>query len=242
VEYPVSFLEEEFPMTIQIGMVATDGLLVASDTRTMMSPQWANSGAPRVTFNATKIRISPERGIIVSSARNMETANHLATEIIENLKEEDFEWPIFPIEGMARKVLAAAPRERNDAQCLVAIMHPTPRLFLFQYAMVNGVWGPMCQKMEGKAIAGDNINAAAFWAERYYERRPIEELIPLAAHLIISASKLNSGAISGLEIVICTSTEIKRLSDDSIRTLERQCTKWDEDIGNSFLAYRQQFS
>jgi hypothetical protein len=108
--------------------------------------------------------------------------------------------------------------------------------------MVNGEWGPHCQKMEGKAVAGDNVNAAAFWPERYYEPRPIERLIPLAAHLIVSAGKLNSGSISGLEILTCTSTEIRRLSEDSIRSLERQCTKWDEDIGNLFLSYREQFT
>jgi hypothetical protein len=229
-------------MTMQVGMVCSDGILIASDTRTSNSPRWANFGAPRVTFNATKIRIDEKRGIVVSCARNMETANHIATQILETLKQEDFDYPIFPIEAMARKVLAAAEAERNDAQCLVALMRPTPQLFLFQYAMVNGEWGPLCQKMQSKVVAGDNVNAAAFWVERYYTVRPIEQLIPLAAHLIISASKLNSGAISGLEIVTCTSTEIRRVSDDSVKELEGRCLEWDETIGDLFLNYRQQFT
>lgn len=237
-----SVREEEFPMTMQVGMVCTDGILIASDTRTMNTPRWSSGSIPRTTFNSSKIRISLERGIAVSCARNMETANHLATEIIEKLKEEDFDYPQFPIEAMGRTVLAAAEERRNDAQCLIALQRPTPQLFLFQFGMINAQWGPSCMLMDGKAVAGDNVNAAAFWTERYYEPKPIEQLIPLAAHLIISASKLNSGSISGLEIVTCTSSEIKRLSDGSVRELERQCIEWDKSIGDLFSGYRQQFT
>ena len=45
--------------------------------------------------------------------------------------------------------------------------------------------------MQTTAIAGDNVNPAIFWAERYYQELPIEKLVPLAAHLIVAASKLN---------------------------------------------------
>jgi hypothetical protein len=77
-------------MTMQVGMVGTDGVLVASDTRWMNTPRWANPGPPpRATFNSTKIRISYERGLAISDARNMETVRYVADEIISGMKEED---------------------------------------------------------------------------------------------------------------------------------------------------------
>jgi hypothetical protein len=71
---------QEIPMTIQIGMVGTDGILIARDTKWTAEPlligrNWA---AGRHGFNSSKIKISPERHIAVSCARNMETASHMA--------------------------------------------------------------------------------------------------------------------------------------------------------------------
>src|SRR5713101_603773 len=57
-------LEEEFPMTMQVGMVGTDGVLIASDTRWMNTPRLRNNqfwAGGRYTFNSPKIRISHER-------------------------------------------------------------------------------------------------------------------------------------------------------------------------------------
>jgi len=229
-------------MTLQVGMVGTDGVLIASDTRWMNTPRWANpESPPRATFNSPKIIVNHARGIAISCARNMETAHHVASEIISGLKDEDWEYPILPIEGIGAKVLPSAG-ERNDAQCLIAFTRPTPRLFLFQFGMINGQWGSICQSMQTTAIAGDNVNPAIFWAERYYRELPIESLLPLAAHLIVSAGALNPTAISGLEIVLCDAAGLHRLSDDSTRDLKAKATESDRNIGDLFLSHRQQFT
>jgi hypothetical protein len=237
---------EELPMTMQIGFVGMDGVLIASDT------QWTNNPRLRTNenwiggrshYNANKIMVSHERGMAISSARSMETAGTVAHKIISELKDEDFEYPILPIEGIGHRVLSSTTRqERGDAQCLVAMTRPTPQLFLFQFGTINNEYGPICQKMESYAIAGDNLNAAIFWAERYYEKLPIENLIPLAAHLISVAHKLNTGTISGLEIVLCTASGIRRLSGESIEKLEQKAKEWDKSISELVLNYRQQFT
>jgi hypothetical protein len=232
-------------MTMQVGMVGTDGVLIASDTRWMHSPRlrpnepWAGE---RYTFNSTKIKISHERGIAVSSARNMETAGHVATTIISTLEDEELLYPILRIETIAAKVLQSAEAERNDAQCLVALVRPFPQLFLLHFGMVNGEWGPFCQKMKTTAIAGDNVNPALYWAERYYEPAPVESLIPLAAQVVVTAHKLNNGSISGLEVVLCTASGIRRLSDESTNELEAKANDWDKAMGELFRGHRQQFT
>jgi len=71
-------------MTMQVGMVGTDGVLIASDTRWMNTPRLRNNqfwAGGRYTFNSPKIRISHERGIAISCAKDMETARHVANEI-----------------------------------------------------------------------------------------------------------------------------------------------------------------
>ncbi|HWO37109.1 MAG TPA: hypothetical protein VNO32_50680 [Candidatus Acidoferrum sp.] len=50
--------------------------------------------------------------------------------------------------------------------------------------------------MKTLALAGDNVNPAIYWAERYHETQPIERLAPLAAHVIFAAHKLNNGGKS----------------------------------------------
>jgi len=239
-------IEEEIPMTMQIGMVGTDGVLIASDTQWTNTPRlkvnqaWTGS---RGRYNANKITINHERGMAISSARSMETAGTVAHRIISDLKDEDFTYPQSPIEHIGEDVLASVSRqERSDAQCLISLTRPLPQLFLFQFGTINNKYGSICQKMESYAIAGDNLNAAIFWAERYSERLPLASLIPLAAHLIVCAARLNSATISGLEIVLCDISGIHRLSDESIFNLKVEATERDKSIGESLLRGSQQFT
>jgi len=238
-----SSVEEELPMTMQAGMVGTDGILIASDTQWTNSPMltdrsWAGG---RHGFNSPKIIINHERGMAISCARDMETARHVAREI-SGLKEEGLNRPTEAIEEIIARTLPAAVEQKKEAHCLIALTRPAPQLLLFQFGTLNGKWGPICQKMETKGIAGDTLNAAIFWVERYYKSRPIEQLVPLAAYLIISASKLNTAMISGLEVVLCTSTSIRRISDDSIHELKQKANEWDRRISDMFLDHRQQFT
>jgi hypothetical protein len=222
-------------------------VLIASDTqwtntpRLGMNQSWLGA---RGRYNANKITISHERGIAISSARAMETAGTVAHKIITDMKDDDFEYPIIPIETIGDQVIASSEirRDRGDAQCLIALVRPTPQLFLFQFGQINNNYGPICQQMKSYAIAGDNLNGAIFWAERYYKKMPVASLIPLAAHLVIAAAVLNSATISGLEIVVCDSSGVHRLSDASISELESAAHKKDESIGESLLSGSQQFT
>src|SRR5580700_9478346 len=120
-----SVREEELPMTMQVGMVGADGVLIASDTQWTNTPRlemnqlWLGA---RGRYNAKKIIISHERGIAISSARSMETAGAVAHKILSDLKDEEFTYPQFPIEHIGEDVLASVIRQdRSDAQCLIAI-------------------------------------------------------------------------------------------------------------------------
>ncbi|MFZ0802250.1 MAG: hypothetical protein WAN70_08790 [Terriglobales bacterium] len=64
-------------MTMQVAMVGTDGILIASDT------QWTDNKTDiRTSFNATKFIINHQCGVAVCCARALRTARYLADEII----------------------------------------------------------------------------------------------------------------------------------------------------------------
>jgi hypothetical protein len=174
----------------------------------------------------------------------MDTARRIAANVISDLKDEDLNDPCAAITKIGAEVLASlTDDERKEAHCLIATVLPTPKLFFFQFGNdLEGKWGPLCQKVDSSLALGDHVNAAIFWKERYYQRQPIQKLIPLAAHLVVSASKLNGGSISGLEIVLCDASGLHRLDYDSIRKLEAKANKWDEEIGALFANHTQDFT
>jgi len=91
------------------------------------------------------------------------------------------------------------------------------------------------------------MNSAVFWRERYYSSwapslLPIDQLIPLAAHLILSAGEIGRGAIGGLEIVRCDKDgTVRRLSDESLVELKAISRDWDQRFGKDILGHRQKY-
>jgi len=237
--------EEELLMTMQVGMVGTDGVLIASDTKWYKVPRVSDEfwmgDKPRVSFFSPKIIIDYQRGIAISRANNMEVAEEVAKQIIEHLPQgTNLETAI---QEIGERVLESAQWDRLEVQCMVAFSKPTPELFLFTSGPTReGKRGAIVRKMERYVFAGDNVNPATFWVERYYRRLPVKKLIPLAAHFIASASKLSSAAIDGLEIVFCDKSGPHRLDADSIGKLQAMPDEWDKQIENLFLSHEQEFT
>jgi hypothetical protein len=176
---------------------------------------------------------------------NMETAESLADEIIAATRQNK-NWlfdssDLDAIPRISKKVLDPAEKGRERAQCLVVFMRPTPELWHFQTVMDQKTkeWFVRPDSISTKVYAGDTANPAIFWIERYYRDMRevlIANLVPLAAHLIVTAGVLNSAGISGLEIVLCDHAGIHRLPDESIRELERQSKERDKSIGESLIS------
>jgi hypothetical protein len=230
-------------MTIQIGMVGTDGIILAGDTRWTHDPRlrrdqhWAGG---RYGTNGNKIKISYERGIAVSRALDMEVAGRVADRIISELRYEDLIDPVGAIERIGGGIPS---HERRNAHCFIVLTHPTLQLLLFQFVKGDTEQEPFCKKWPEWAIAGDNTNAAIFWAERYYdESLSVDQLIPIASHLIISAAKLSTASIQGLEIIRCDASGIRRLSNESILELKRRTDEWDRQFGDLIRGNRQEFT
>lgn len=229
---------EELPMTMQVGMVGTDGIVLAGDTRRTKPPKvslerpWV---AGRYGENGTKITVSKESRIAVSSALCLDTAERIAGKIVTALDISNSGLLRPSIEAIAKETFEANEKESFNNIVVVSV-EPRPRMFRVADVKVGGEWTVYCQELQRLAIAGDTVNAAIFWAERYYnqylhaEKRPVKDLIPLAAHLIVCAHSLNTATVSGLEIAVCRSRGVELLLDDVIEPLEERAAKREEAI------------
>lgn len=228
-------------MTMQVGMVGTDGIVLASDTKWIDHVNRAPLTPIRSISSKSKIKISHKRGIVISYARNMETSGPIADSIIAELTDSDMAEPEIPIENLAAKVIKEAtekPGNRIDVHCLIVLSRPTLRLFRVR---TIGYTAP-CEEIIGQAVAGDVENSAVFWPELYYRELPVRHLARLAAQFIVMAGKIHSGSIGGLEVVLCDSSGFHRLSADSNRRLESAANETHERLLESFISYAEQFT
>ncbi len=228
------FTGEEVPMTMQVAMVGTDGIVLASDTC------WANTlramtSNSRDTSSSSKII---DNGVVaIACARNMETSLVIARVILAEMDDDKWENNTCGhIELMAGRIMVTAG-DRADIQCLIITTQPTLQLLhLASGVTLNGVPASVyCRRISDKAVAGDTANSAVYWSERYYRRTSVASLIPLAAQVIIEAGNLHHGYISGLEIALCDGSGIRRVPNDSIAALELEAKKRSRAIGELFF-------
>jgi hypothetical protein len=207
---------------MQVGMIANDGIVLASDTRSSREPlPNAPEGSVWYRYASSKIRIADSGKVAVTCARDMMLASYLAEALLAGLTPEFWTDP----EPKMREIGSAeiASRGWREAECLVALVDPLPALFHLQ--CLNQGADSFCPRITDFAFAGDRTNSAIFWAMRYYGVRPVESrsaqsLIPLAAQIVTDAGELNSGSIGGLEVVYSDAAGFHRLTDSESRTLE----------------------
>jgi hypothetical protein len=219
-------------MTMQIVMVGFDGIVLASDKRCVN-----NEKNVRHTSDASKIKIHAEKGVAIACARSMEVSSRVADDIL--MKFSDLDWELVELKSIpiAQKALDEVKYERRDFQCLIVKAYPARTAFHLSSGVFANQNFPTCVRISNCQIAGDHLNSAVFWPERYYWRSSLREtrqLVPLAAHTICSAKKLNESHIDGLEVVVCDAKGIRLLPDEFILRLKKNSEKWEQEMGQQF--------
>lgn len=210
---------------MQVGMIASDGIILASDTRATHTPEKLKDGqvgrAVRYHTNCSKIRTNGE--VAVSYAQDMKTGGDVANAIVSTFTAND------PQEAIER-IASAIPEDcRHPVQGLIAI-HPF-QLYRFQIAKIGEIWTATCDPSIGFHFAGDMTNAAIYWAERYHnEFMTVEQLLPLAVYVIVCSHLLNTAIIDGIEIVVCNSSGIHPVSRERLLELRQQANATDKQI------------
>lgn len=222
---------EGIPLTMQIGMVGSDGIILASDTQVTHTPEKLKDGqvgrAVRYHTNCSKIQTNGE--IAVSYARDMKSGENVANAILSSFTADN------PEEAIERIAASIPENNRYDVQGLIA--NPPFQLFRFQLTIIDGVWTATCVPSLGFDFAGDMTNAAIYWAARYYDELfSVEQLLPLAAYMITCSHHLNTAGVGGLEIVVCDSSGIHPVPRERILELRRQANDIDKQIRQMLIS------
>jgi len=220
-------------LTMQIGIIGSDGIVLASDTQWTNVLQTTVNGereATRTYRYSSKTKSNDQ--IVVSYAADQKTAQGTAQTILQTFADND---PQGVIEQIARNIPVG---ERRDVQGLIAI--PPERLLRFDIGMQDGLWTPSCEESFRYDFAGDMANTSKYWIYRYYDDLlTVEQLIPLAAYAILCSHVMNTAGIGGLEIVTCTASKITHVPRERLLDLQRMAKKLDEHIFESIIGNAQ---
>jgi len=189
-------LEDLNSVTLQVGLVGQDGIIMASDR--LMS-QHEGSGFSRLRtskFIQGRNSICCYSGDIIAehaanNVRDLELTGD-KEEIRQELRESgdkawrDFGEPCGLSEfGFPRKVIVAIPTANS----------PLWLIEIYAQSTANPVYD--------RVVAGDDKNTARHFVNNYlpYPPPPISKLIRLAAHVVLMGAKENASGVGGLEVV-----------------------------------------
>jgi hypothetical protein len=227
-------------MTMQVGMVGRDGIVLTSDTLQWGypnpgSPQFSEGLAVWMSHTASKIKIGDDGRIAISCSGDLRGAYSLADEILASLAPEFWGSPERHIQEIAKSHAAARSRWR-DTQALILLSTPMSLYRLDCFASLEGEpLSPQCQRVPVYAFAGDALNPAVYWAIRYCrtllpEMLTLNRLTRLAAQVVVEGGVLNSGNIGGLEVVRCNSTGIYKLNERENEALIQESRQLSDQI------------
>lgn len=215
-------------MTIQVGMMGTDGIVIASDTKYSEDVLGGDEFATDDSRGCSKIRIGESKQIAVACSGDMVLADRVADALIAQLTPERWENPNRYIREIGNDCLGN--RERLDFVCMVGLSRPARSIWLLESQKEIRV-----TRVVSCVHVGHSRNVATFWAHRYYDCRPIRELMALASLVVVDCARFNSGRISGLEIVYGDSSGFHSLTLEQNRALEREAKKRSDELGTQLV-------
>ncbi len=199
-------VDEEFPVTLQVAFIATDGWLFASDTlETNRHPQ------SRTTRHTRKISYDRKSGLVWLACGDLisrRAADDVAVAYAGGEFSDEYSFP-----AKLREI--GDNRWRKEADNPARKEFPSFRASIFAFPGQSCFWGLEVEAeshttlIEDKTVIGDRGNSAAFFSEQYYSTEvTVKQLIPLAAHIILMGHHRQSAGVDGLEIVFSEKGEI----------------------------------
>jgi hypothetical protein len=217
-------------MTLQIGMLGQDGVILTGDTRINAKPI-PGADAPWMSYEGQKIHISDSGRIAISCAHDLQSGSQVAEAIFSKMTRGDYP-------GCEREIeeLGAANAQGRNVQCIVVFADPLPCIYLYTFARVGDSQHNDCQRVISCVPSGDIQNPAVFWGMSYYKQLPIERLKRLAACMVIAGGKLNSAIVGGFEMALCTKDGCVRVDEASTKELQMQAHVKLDAIGELILS------
>jgi hypothetical protein len=221
---------EDTPVTLQVALVGTDGIVLASDKRTVYLDEVTTSGT------TSKILVD-ESGSFALAYAGHEISQVIARRILEKPALLESRGPLIELEKLAEAIYKEQITEdsqdfRTDSQLLIVQRKDLSRFHVLH--MNRKKW--LSEPRADKAIIGHATNTACFFTEEYYSKAPVAALKLLAAHTIIAAAKRNPSGIEGLEILVCTPEKFEFAALHEIPVLEKRSRDIDDQLRHLLAA------
>jgi hypothetical protein len=223
-----SATEDDLPMTMQVAMIAANGIVLASDLKWVTLVGEGDRRGP-LRHSEYKSKIKTGKEIAICCAGDMIHSSRLADEILLHWREGEGD------EAQRIHRIVEPLVEKQHIECLVAVATPNRKLIYVLHTEVRSgaetEWQLFIAPVRRFQTAGDQANAAKFWLRYYDASLSVEELKGLAAHLVIEAANFNNEMIGGLEVVVSDDSGFVPLSEAECENLEAEAIKGAIDIG-----------
>jgi hypothetical protein len=210
--------QEELTMTLQVGFVANDGFVIASDRKaTSGFGLRKNAGATTVNIRRGAMMrkiLAAESGIVCAfSGSDLSAA--IAQKLVESAPRR-FSTEVEIATYLQRsQEFAAMLGKVPTNEMIIAGVLDTPqgvsclwRIFFFDV--------PMVLPIKDKLYGGDEGNSAIFFGEAYYEpSQGVDGLVPLATHIIAEGRKQNGLSVDGLDVLVAKNGEKPKFLDET---------------------------
>ena len=208
--------QDEPTMTLQVALVGTDGIVLASDTKATAG------GGPEVPFSSrhlmirtgTTEKILTNDAIICAVSGNAAVVS-IARELLRAMPKRlggDIEKNLADLLQIETETILEnfGLREHASGQ-LIVVAPGISKLWEVGFgAKISWV-----NVFSDRVIGGDRGNPAIFWIERYYSKeKSVDELTMLAAHAVLEGHFLNPSYVAGLNILVCRNSKGSHFLDD----------------------------
>jgi hypothetical protein len=243
---------EDYPVTFQLGLAASDGWIIASDTLENRFAGAASFPNTRETRHTRKISYDPTAKIAYTSCGD-EVTREVTEQIIKQYQAQFGTRPLDDIaDYVTLKQLLEDTGERICKKMQAAKRPPQLRDAFFVFNHTLPFWTvslrpqarvrtSCAESVTDKLFNGDSTTLAKWFIEQYYrETYSVRELLPMVAHSILTAGALNPSGVGGLEILCLEKDKVFYYGHKSpeLARLKERSQEIDEAITGALLDLR----
>jgi len=223
-------ITEEVPMTLQVAIVATDGIVVGSDRLIRNTEPYLN--CKTLTYQGSKIFRDDSRRVMACwSGEN--PSKEFAKAVI-SLPDEQLQ-NLAALHELADRIFAQESEKFGvgfgHSEVLLVMARALDRI---NPVRVQGT--SVCFPIYNKVIAGNTALPSVYFVERFFrEGLTMEQLTPLIAHMISDAGRAKDSGVEGLEIVYCSEAGLRPLDRKQISELEEMSKGLETKIINHLM-------
>jgi hypothetical protein len=229
--------DEEFPMTLQIGMLASDGWILASDRRSTQGSGQSDGSQAYLSADTRKIELKPMGTNIAYACAGSDAIRRAGAALAARFAHLTSPWSNIAIElaGISQSYSLPFVVPFGSHRLIVVFFGPEvdePQLWV-----VNFKSGQLAlpEPIGQWALAGDFQSGARLLPQLYYSPRTCAELIRLAAFTIFYAHLFNPSGIAGLDILVGQyGTAPRFLSSAELDGLRVEFDRFDDVLARHF--------